>query len=85
MNTPGIEHNWDSLQCALTDLWRALQDARCQFPPALLETLVESLPYVVLWYYCVLAGTLHDIRQVYQFLWLFSVYVCVYIYIYINY
>ncbi|GFU65140.1 HTH_Tnp_Tc3_2 domain-containing protein [Trichonephila clavipes] len=26
-----------------TDLWTALQDPRCQLPPALLQTLIESL------------------------------------------
>ena len=49
-----IEHIWDVLQLAvrqrsplpriLTDLWRALQDAWSQFPPALLQTLAESIP-----------------------------------------
>ncbi|GFX75764.1 hypothetical protein TNCV_2237361 [Trichonephila clavipes] len=27
-----------------TDLWTALQDSWCQLPPALLQTLIESLP-----------------------------------------
>ena len=48
-----IEHVWDALQHAvqkrsppphtLTDLWTVQQDAWCQFPPALLQTLVESM------------------------------------------
>ena len=49
-----IEHIWDALQRAvqkrsppprtLTDLYTVLQDAWCQFPPALLRALVESMP-----------------------------------------
>ncbi|GFW59216.1 transposable element tcb2 transposase [Trichonephila clavipes] len=49
-----IEHTWDSLQRAiqkrspppltLTDLLTALQDSWCQLPPALLQTLIESMP-----------------------------------------
>jgi hypothetical protein len=49
-----IEHTRDALQCAvqkrspdprtITNLWTALQDAWCQIPPALLQTLVESMP-----------------------------------------
>ena len=48
-----IEHIWDSLQYDIqkrspprtrTDLWTALQDAWGQFPPALLQTLVEFMP-----------------------------------------
>ncbi|GFV22951.1 transposable element Tcb2 transposase [Trichonephila clavipes] len=27
-----------------TDLWSALQDSWCQLPPALLQTLIESMP-----------------------------------------
>ncbi|GFW97868.1 transposable element tcb2 transposase [Trichonephila clavipes] len=49
-----IEYIWDALQCAVqkispppptpTDLWTALQDSWCQLPPALLQTLIESMP-----------------------------------------
>ncbi|GBL93571.1 hypothetical protein AVEN_63703-1 [Araneus ventricosus] len=77
-----IEHIWDALQRAVekrspppltpTDLWTALQDSWCQLPPALLQTLVESMPRRV-FHFCVLEEVLHDIRQVYQFVWLFSV------------
>jgi hypothetical protein len=27
----------------------------------------------MLWHFCMLAGALHDIRHVYQFIWLFSI------------
>ncbi|GFQ91442.1 DDE_3 domain-containing protein [Trichonephila clavata] len=49
-----IEYIWGSLQCVVqnrsptpltpTDLWTALQDAWCQLPPTLLQTLIESMP-----------------------------------------
>ena len=49
-----IEHIWDALQRAVQkrspspltpmDLWTALQDSWCQLPPALLQTLFESMP-----------------------------------------
>ncbi|GFX51986.1 transposable element tcb2 transposase [Trichonephila clavipes] len=49
-----IEYIWDALQRAVqkrssspltpTDLWTALQDSWCQLPPALLQTLIESMP-----------------------------------------
>jgi hypothetical protein len=49
-----IEHIWDALQHAnlkrsptphtLVDSWTALQDAWCQFPPTLFQTLVDSMP-----------------------------------------
>ncbi|GFX18329.1 transposable element Tcb2 transposase [Trichonephila clavipes] len=48
-----IEYIWDALQRAVqkrcpspltpTDLWTALQDSWCQLPPALLQTLIESI------------------------------------------
>ena len=76
-----IEHIWDALELAvqkrsppphtLMDLWTALKPW-CQFPPALLQTLFESMPHRV-------AALLHacggptGYRQVYQFLLLFSV------------
>ena len=70
-----IEHTWDALQHAVPkrsppprthmDLWTALQDAWCQFPPALLQILVESMScHVMLRHFCMLAGALPDIRQV---------------------
>ncbi|GFV19082.1 transposable element tcb2 transposase [Trichonephila clavipes] len=49
-----IEPIWDTLQWAVqkrspppltpADLWTALQDSWCQLPPALLQTLIESMP-----------------------------------------
>ncbi|GFV62085.1 HTH_Tnp_Tc3_2 domain-containing protein [Trichonephila clavipes] len=49
-----IEFIWDALQSAvqkrspprltLTDLGTALQESWCQLPPALLQTLIESMP-----------------------------------------
>ena len=49
-----IEHIWDAMQhgvqnrspapCTLMDLWIGLQDAWCQFPSALPQRLVKSLP-----------------------------------------
>ncbi|GBO22141.1 hypothetical protein AVEN_93902-1, partial [Araneus ventricosus] len=49
-----IEHIWDALQRAVqkrspvpltpTEFWTALQDSWFQLPPALLQTLVESMP-----------------------------------------
>ncbi|GFW81717.1 transposable element Tcb2 transposase [Trichonephila clavipes] len=45
-----IEYIWDVLQRAVqkrfppsTDEWTALQDPWCQLPPALLQTLIESM------------------------------------------
>ncbi|GFW90744.1 transposable element tcb2 transposase [Trichonephila clavipes] len=48
-----IEDIWDALQLAvqkrspppltLTGLWTALQESWCQLPPALLQTLIESI------------------------------------------
>ncbi|GBM73172.1 hypothetical protein AVEN_30056-1 [Araneus ventricosus] len=55
------------------DLLTALQDSWCEFPPGYLQTPVESMP-------CRFAsllharGAQHDIKKVYQFFWLFSVY-----------
>ncbi|GFU57565.1 transposable element tcb2 transposase [Trichonephila clavipes] len=52
-----IEYIWDALQRAVqkssplpftpTDLWTALQDSWCQLPPAVLQTLIESMPRCV--------------------------------------
>ncbi|GBM13205.1 hypothetical protein AVEN_214921-1 [Araneus ventricosus] len=53
------------------DLWTVLKDEWCELPPRYLQTLVESMPHRVAALLCVLGG-LHDIRQVYQFFWLFS-------------
>ncbi|GFV89515.1 transposable element Tcb2 transposase [Trichonephila clavipes] len=49
-----IEYIWDALQGVVqkrsppsltpTDLWTALQDSWCHLPPALLQTLIKSLP-----------------------------------------
>ncbi|GFR00262.1 transposable element tcb2 transposase [Trichonephila clavata] len=49
-----IEYIWDILQRAVQkrssppftpiDLWTPLQDSWCQLPPALLQTLIESMP-----------------------------------------
>lgn len=49
-----IEHIWDALQRdvqkrsppprTLSELWTALQDSWCQLDPALLQTLIESMP-----------------------------------------
>ncbi|GFY15892.1 transposable element tcb2 transposase [Trichonephila clavipes] len=49
-----IDDIWDALQRSVqkrspppltsTDLWTALQDSWCQLPPALLQTLIESMP-----------------------------------------
>ncbi|GFW86851.1 transposable element tcb2 transposase [Trichonephila clavipes] len=49
-----IEYIWDTLQRAVqkrstppltpTDLWTTLQISWCQLPPALLQTLIESMP-----------------------------------------
>ncbi|GFW41958.1 transposable element Tcb1 transposase [Trichonephila clavipes] len=48
-----VEYIWNALQHAVqkryhppltpTDLWRAQQDSWCQLPPALLQTLLESM------------------------------------------
>ncbi|GBN12584.1 hypothetical protein AVEN_120601-1 [Araneus ventricosus] len=48
------------------DLWTVLKDEWCELPPRYLQTLVESMPHLVAALLCV-RGTLHDIRQVYQF------------------
>ncbi|GBN06332.1 hypothetical protein AVEN_223666-1 [Araneus ventricosus] len=58
------------------DLLTALQDSWCEKPPGCLQTLVETMPRSVA---AVLRdrGALHDIRQVYQFFWLFSVHAVV--------
>ncbi|GFX10571.1 transposable element Tcb2 transposase [Trichonephila clavipes] len=71
-----IEYIWDALKRALqkrspspptpTDLWTALQDPWCQLPPALLQTLIESIQRRVAALLCACGG-LHDIKQVYQF------------------
>ncbi|GBM83489.1 hypothetical protein AVEN_74109-1 [Araneus ventricosus] len=55
------------------DLWTVLKDESCELPPRYLQTLVESMPHCVAALLCVRRG-LHDIGQVYQFFWLFSVY-----------
>ncbi|GBN06333.1 hypothetical protein AVEN_223667-1 [Araneus ventricosus] len=54
------------------DLLTVLQDSWCEKPPGCLQTLVETMSRRVA---AVLRdrGALHDIRQVYQFFWLFSV------------
>ncbi|GBM42443.1 hypothetical protein AVEN_139880-1 [Araneus ventricosus] len=55
------------------DLWTILKDKWCKLPPRYLQALVEFMPYRVAALLCV-RGALHDIGQVYQFFWLFSVY-----------
>ncbi|GBL92874.1 hypothetical protein AVEN_54542-1 [Araneus ventricosus] len=54
------------------DLWTILKDEWCELPPRYFQTLVEFMPHRVAALLCVL-GALHDIRQVCQFFWLFSV------------
>ncbi|GFT25664.1 HTH_Tnp_Tc3_2 domain-containing protein [Trichonephila clavipes] len=44
-----------------TELWTTLQNSWCQLPPALLQTLIESMPPRVAAH--LLVGALHDIRQ----------------------
>ncbi|GBM95852.1 hypothetical protein AVEN_31739-1 [Araneus ventricosus] len=56
-----------------TPMWTVLKDEWCELPPRYFQTLVESIPHRVAELLCV-RGALHDIRQVYQFFWLFSVY-----------
>ncbi|GBM35294.1 hypothetical protein AVEN_38159-1 [Araneus ventricosus] len=56
------------------DLWTVLKDEWCELPPRYLQTIVETMHFV-LRHFCVCVGVLHDIRQVYQFFWLFSVYI----------
>ncbi|GBL86225.1 hypothetical protein AVEN_205224-1 [Araneus ventricosus] len=54
------------------DLWTVLKDEWCKLPPRYLQTLASPC-HIVLRHFCVCVGGLHDIRQVYQFFWLFSV------------
>ncbi|GBM04548.1 hypothetical protein AVEN_93952-1 [Araneus ventricosus] len=54
------------------DLWTVLKDEWCELPPRYLQSLFESMPHRFAALLCV-RGDLHDIRQVYQFFWLFSV------------
>ncbi|GBM45221.1 hypothetical protein AVEN_63832-1 [Araneus ventricosus] len=57
------------------DLRTVLKNEWCELPPRYLQPLVESMPHRVAALLCVL-GALHDIRQVYQFFLLFSVFDC---------
>ncbi|GBN63189.1 hypothetical protein AVEN_236065-1 [Araneus ventricosus] len=77
-----IEDIWDALLHAVEkrsppsrtpmDFLTTLQDSWCEFPPGYLQTLVEFLPrrFASL---LLFRGPRHDIRQVYQFFWIFSV------------
>ncbi|GBN41092.1 hypothetical protein AVEN_242454-1 [Araneus ventricosus] len=66
-----IEPIWDALLRAVQkrsppprtvmDLWTVLPDSWCELPPCYLQTLSRSC-LVVLQHFCVLVGTLHDIR-----------------------
>ncbi|GBM62263.1 hypothetical protein AVEN_44055-1 [Araneus ventricosus] len=79
-----IEPIWVALQCAVQkrfpppgtpmDLQTALQDSWCKKPPGYLQTLVDTMQLRVASLF-VLVLALNDIRQVYQFFWLFSVYI----------
>ncbi|GBM17165.1 hypothetical protein AVEN_47574-1 [Araneus ventricosus] len=76
-----IEDIWDALLHAVEkrfppprtpmDLLTALQVSWCEFPPGYLQS---SPCHVVLRHFCVLVAARHDIKKVYQFFWLFSVY-----------
>ncbi|GFY01757.1 uncharacterized protein TNCV_1467491 [Trichonephila clavipes] len=39
-----------------SDLWTALQDSWCQLPPALLQTLIESIPRPITTLLCLRGG-----------------------------
>ncbi|GBM67022.1 hypothetical protein AVEN_47193-1 [Araneus ventricosus] len=52
------------------DLWTVLKDEWCELPPRYLQTLVESMLHRVAALLCVRGDST---RQVYQFVWLFSV------------
>ncbi|GBN43484.1 hypothetical protein AVEN_259538-1 [Araneus ventricosus] len=54
------------------DLLTALQDSLCEFPPGYLQTPVESMPRRFASFLRAL-GARRDIKNVYQFFWLFSV------------
>ena len=77
-----IEHIWDALQCAVQKkssflilLWIYLQPCRMHGvnSPQHYFRHQSSPCHIVLRHFCMLVRALHDIRQLYPFLWLFSV------------
>ncbi|GBN25104.1 hypothetical protein AVEN_60744-1 [Araneus ventricosus] len=56
------------------DLWTVLKDEWCELPPGYLQTSSESMPHRVAALLCVRGDPTHNIRQMYQFFWIFSVF-----------